>query len=126
MNFPADLKYTDSHEWAAIDDTTAIVGITDYAQNELGDIVFVGLPEVGDEVTAGEAFADVESVKAVSEMYCPVSGTVSEVNEKLFDDPAAINEDPYDAWFIKVESVGDTVDLMDVDAYQAHCENESH
>ena len=126
MEFPANLKYTESHEWALIEGESATVGITDYAQDQLGDIVFVGLPEVGDDVVAGEAFSDVESVKAVSEMYSPVSGVVAEINEALLDDPAEINNAPYDAWFIKVDLSGDMVELMDVDAYQEHCENEEH
>ena len=99
--------FTKSHEWVNfIDDTTATVGLTDFAQSELGGLVFVNLPEEGDEVTAGEPFADVESVKAVSDVYCPVSGTVAEINEELLDAPEKINDEPYEAWFIKVEEIG--------------------
>lgn len=99
------LKYTKSHEWVKEnEDGTVTVGLTDYAQQELGDLVFVNLPEVGDAVTAGEAFGDVESVKAVSDVFSPVSGDVAEINEELLDAPQMINETPYDAWMIKVET----------------------
>lgn len=125
MNFPTDRTYTNTHEWLLNSDGSATVGITDYAQDQLGDIVFVNLPEPGDEVVKGEAFTDVESVKAVSEMISPVSGTIVEVNEILFDEPARINEAPYDAWFIKVEPVTDTLDTMDASAYEAFCASEA-
>ncbi|MBQ7076629.1 MAG: glycine cleavage system protein GcvH [Lachnospiraceae bacterium] len=124
MNTPAELKYTKSHEWVKMEGSEATIGLSDFAQNALGDLVFVNLPEVGDAVTAGEVFADVESVKAVSDVYCPVSGEVAEINEELLDDPAKINEAPYDAWFIKVKNVGDTEELMTADEYEKHCENE--
>ena len=98
MNVLEELKYSKSHEWVKmVDENTALVGLSDYAQDALGDLVFVNLPEAGDEVTAGEAFADVESVKAVSDVYSPVTGTVEEVNEALLDAPESINESPYDA-----------------------------
>lgn len=120
MNYPENLKYAESHEWVKFEDeTTATIGLTDYAQNELGDLVFVNLPEVGDEVAAGEAFGDVESVKAVSDIYSPVTGTVVEINEELLDNPALINEDPYGAWFIKVENISGQEELMDAAAYEA-------
>lgn len=120
MNYPENLKYAESHEWVKFEDeTTATVGLTDYAQKELGDLVFVNLPEVGDEVAAGEAFGDVESVKAVSDIYSPVTGTVVEINEELLDNPALINEDPYGAWFIKVENISGQEELMDAAAYDA-------
>lgn len=120
MNYPENLKYAESHEWVKFEDeTTATIGLTDYAQNELGDLVFVNLPEVGDEVAAGEAFGDVESVKAVSDIYSPVTGTVVEINEELLDTPALINEDPYGAWFIKVENISGQEELMDAAAYEA-------
>ncbi|MGN0297620.1 MAG: glycine cleavage system protein GcvH [Lachnospiraceae bacterium] len=119
MNFPKELKYSKSHEWVKYEeDGTVLIGITDYAQSELGDLVFVNLPEEGDEVTAGEAFGDVESVKAVSDVYSPVSGTVCEINEELLDSPQSINEDPYGAWFIRVSDITDTEELLDVDAYE--------
>ena len=121
MNFPEELKYTKSHEWVKLEDeTTAYVGVSDYAQDALGDLVFVNLPEAGDEVTAGEAFADVESVKAVSDVYSPVSGTVAEINEGLLDAPESINESPYDAWFIKVEGITDESELMSASEYEAY------
>ena len=118
MNIPEELKYTETHEWVRFeDDETAYVGITDYAQEELGDLVFVNLPETDDNVNAGEAFADVESVKAVSNVNSPVTGIVAEVNSELDDDPALMNESPYDAWFIKVTDITGTVDLMDAAQY---------
>ena len=114
------LKYTKSHEWVKeIEDGTVTVGLTDYAQQELGDLVFVNLPEVGDAVTAGEAFGDVESVKAVSDVFSPVSGDVAEINEELLDAPQMINETPYDAWMIKVENVGDAEELLSAAEYEA-------
>ena len=122
MNFPNELKYTKSHEWIKEEDGVVTVGLSDYAQDALGDLVFVNLPEVEDEVTAGEVFADVESVKAVSDVYSPVSGVVAEVNEDLLDSPEMINESPYEAWFVKVEQVSDTVDFMDAEQYAAYVE----
>ncbi len=125
MNHPAELKYTKSHEWVKfLEDGTALIGLTDYAQDALGDLVFVNLPEAGDEVTAGEAFADVESVKAVSDVFSPVSGTVAEVNEELLDAPERMNEDPYGAWLIKVEGITGQEELLDADAYIAFYESE--
>ena len=120
MNFPEELKYTRSHEWVKEEeDGTVLIGLTDYAQNELGDLVFVNLPEEGDERTAGEAFGDVESVKAVSDVYSPVTGEVAEINENLLDVPESINTDPYGAWFIRAANVTDTEELMDAAAYEA-------
>ncbi|WP_034802514.1 glycine cleavage system protein GcvH [Eubacterium sp. AB3007] len=121
------MLFAKSHEWVdMIDDTTATIGISDFAQSELGGLVFVNLPEVGDEVEAGEVFADVESVKAVSDIYSPVTGTVAEVNEELLDAPEKINEDAYGAWFIKVENISEQADdLMDEDAYKAYCDEAS-
>lgn len=119
MNIPKELKYAKSHEWLKLEDGTALIGISDYAQQELGDIVFVNLPEAGDIVTAGESFAEVESVKAVSDIYSPVSGTVAEVNEALLDDPAKINESPYDAWFVKIKDITETQELIDADEYES-------
>ena len=121
MNFPEDLKYAKSHEWVkTLEDGTVLVGVSDYAQDALGDLVFVNLPEAGDEVTEGEPFADVESVKAVSDVYSPVSGTVAEINEVLLDAPESINEAPYEAWFVKVEHITDTEELMDAQGYEAY------
>ena len=106
-NIPANLKYSKSHEWVLEEDGVFTIGLTDYAQDALGDIVFINLPEEGDSVTAGEAFSDVESVKAVSDVFSPVTGTVTAVNEALLDDPAQVNEAPYEAWLIKVSEVSD-------------------
>lgn len=117
MRNPKDLMYTETHEWVELlDDGTAYVGLDEYAQSELGELVFVNLPEVGDEVTAGEAFGDVESVKAVSDVFSPVTGTVAEINEDVLDNPGMINDDAYDAWLIKVEDVSEKGDLLDADA----------
>lgn len=121
MSYPEDLKYAKSHEWVKmLDEKTALVGLSDYAQDALGDLVFVNLPEAGDEVDEGEPFADVESVKAVSDVYSPVTGTVQEVNEGLLDAPESINEAPYEAWFIKVENITGTVELMSAAEYEAY------
>ena len=124
MNIPAELSYSKSHEWVSKEGGTATIGLTDYAQSELGDLVFVNLPEVGDEVVAGEPLGDVESVKAVSDVYSPVSGKVAEINEALLDAPESINEDPYGAWFIKVEDITDEEELLDAESYAAFCESE--
>ena len=118
-NIPAELKYSKSHEWVKEEDGVFTIGLTDYEQNALGDIVFINLPEEGDEVTAGESFSDVESVKAVSDVFSPVTGTVCAVNEELLDDPAQVNEAPYEAWLIKVENVTDTEELLDAEGYEA-------
>ena len=104
MSNPIELQYSKSHEWLAEDGT---VGITDFAQEALGDVVFIGLPQVGDAVTAGESFGDVESVKAVSDLISPVTGVIVAVNEALEDAPEALNEDPYANWIIKVEEITD-------------------
>ena len=124
MNYPVDLKYSKSHEWVKYEDGVAVIGISDFAQDALGDVVFVNLPAVGDEVTAGESFGDVESVKAVSDLISPVSGVVLEVNEDLEDAPESLNEDPYGAWIIKVENVTGEEELLDAAAYEAHCAEE--
>ena len=124
MNFPAELKYSKSHEWLKEEDGVSVIGISDFAQDALGDVVFVNLPEVGDDAAAGEAFGDVESVKAVSDLSSPVSGTVCEVNEDLLDQPELLNEDPYGTWIIKVENVTDTEELLDAAAYEAFCAEE--
>ena len=124
MNYPVDLKYTKSHEWIRYEGDVAVVGISDFAQEALGDVVFVNLPQVGDEVTAGESFGDVESVKAVSDLISPVSGVVLEVNEELDDSPENLNSDPYGAWIIKVENVTDEEELLEAAAYEAFCAEE--
>ena len=125
MTFNPDLKYSKSHEWVRMDGDVAVIGISDFAQDALGDLVFVNLPQVGDEVTAGEAFGDVESVKAVSDLVCPVTGTVCAVNEELLDAPEKLNEDCYGAWIIKVENITGTEELLDAAAYEAHCAAEA-
>ena len=121
MNFPEELKYTKTHEWVRFEDeTTAYIGITDYAQDQLGDLVFANLPEAGDDVVCGDPFADVESVKAVSDVISPVTGVVEEVNEELADEPALMNESPYEAWFVKVKDITETDDLKSADEYNAY------
>ena len=124
MTIIPELKYTKSHEWVKEEDGIAVVGITDFAQDALGDVVFVNLPEAGDEVVAGESFGDVESVKAVSDLVSPVSGIVQAVNEELMDAPEMLNSDPYGAWIIKVEQVNDYEELLDADDYEAFCVEE--
>ena len=120
MNFPKELKYSKTHEWVRFqEDGTAYIGITDYAQDQLGDLVFVNLPAAGDALQAGESFADVESVKAVSDVNAPVSGTVKEVNEALADAPEKMNEAPYDAWFVLAEGITYTDALMTAEEYEA-------
>ena len=119
------MLFAKTHEWLNdFGDGTAAIGISDFAQNELGGLVFVNLPEPGDEIVMGETFADVESVKAVSDIYSPVTATVLEINEELLDSPELINDSAYDAWFIKVENITETADLMTEDEYKAFCEAE--
>lgn len=122
MEIRDELRYSEDHEWVLVDGDVAVVGITDYAQSELGDLVFVNLPEEGDEVAAGETFADVESVKAVSDVLSPVSGTVAEINEELLDSPEKINEAPYESWFIKVSDFSEGEGLMSAEEYKAFVE----
>jgi glycine cleavage system H protein len=120
MEFPEGLKYSKEHEWVLVEDNTATIGITEYAQEELGDVVYVELPEVGEKIVKDDPFGAVESVKAVSDVYAPVSGAVLEVNDQLPDNPEAINDDPYgDGWMIRVElsDLDDLKDLMDADEY---------
>ena len=122
MDNPEDLKYSNDHEWVRADGGIATVGITHFAQDSLGDVVFVELPEVGASTTAGEAISEVESTKSVSDIVAPVSGTITEVNSALDDDPAVLNSDPYgDGWIYKVEmsSPEDLDALMDAAAYGA-------
>ncbi|KGR82634.1 glycine cleavage system protein GcvH [Lysinibacillus odysseyi] len=121
MSIPKDLHYTQEHEWVKIEGNKVRVGITDFAQHELGDIVFVELPEVGDTVTFNEPFGSVESVKTVSELYSPVSGTVVEVNEELSDNPEFVNESPYEnAWMVVVElsDESEVEKLLSAEAYE--------
>ncbi len=118
------LKYSEEHEWVALDGATATVGITDFAADALGDIVFVELPAVGSSFSRGDVFGEAESTKSVSELYAPVSGTVTEINQAVVDDPALLNSSPFeDAWLIKVEVADGALDgLLDRDAYVAHTE----
>ena len=125
MRFPNDLKYTKDHEWARVEGKTITVGITDHAQSALGDVVFVDLPKVGRVLKKGETFGVVESIKAVSDLYAPVSGKVLEVNPALTDDPSAINKDPHkSAWLVKIELTdpASAGDLMDSAAYSKFVE----
>ena len=126
MNIPDDRKYQDSHEWVLIEGNTAAIGISDYAQESLGDIVFVELPETGDEFAKGDEIATIESVKAASPIYAPVGGKVIEVNGDLEDTPEAINQDPYNAFLVKLEIAdeGDADDLLDAAGYQAVVETQ--
>ncbi|HLH77542.1 MAG TPA: glycine cleavage system protein GcvH [Candidatus Binataceae bacterium] len=121
MEIPAGLKYSKEHEWVAAEDSVATIGITDFAQDQLGEIVFVELPGVGDKISKDDAFGVIESVKAASDIYAPISGTVVEVNQELPESPEIINEDPYgDGWLIKIK-IGDTAeldDLLDSDEYE--------
>jgi glycine cleavage system H protein len=120
MAYPADLKYTKDHEWMRIAGDTAEIGITDYAQKQLGDVVYVDLPEVGRTITAGESFGSIESVKAVSELFAPVTGEVTEVNAALKDKPEAINSNPYATWMlrIRVADASSIASLLDSAQYE--------
>jgi glycine cleavage system H protein len=125
MDFPEDLRYTREHEWARMKGDKVVVGITDFAQDQLGDVVYVELPDVGDPVKKGESFGVVESTKAVSELFAPISGKVVEVNDPLSDAPETINEDPYEeGWMIVVEpsDPGELGSLMDAKAYRGFLE----
>ncbi len=124
---PADLRYTSEHEWARLDGDVLTVGITDYAQDALGDITYLELPDVGRELAAAETFGVVESVKTFSDLYAPVAGTVLEVNNDAVEDPAGLNLDPYGVWLlrIRVASIADVDGLLDADAYNAHVDSVS-
>lgn len=126
MNHPENLYYTKSHEWILfLDETTARIGITDFAQHELGDLVFINLPEVGDDVEIDQVFADLESVKAVSDIYGPVTGKISAVNDLLTDEPQLINSEPYEAWFIEVNEISDKMKFLTAAEYIQYCEEEA-
>ena len=126
MAAPKDLKYTKTHEWVRfLGDGTALTGFADYAQDALGDLVFMNAPAEGDSVTAGEPYGDIESVKAVSDVYSPVTGIIIEVNEDVVDDPAKINADPYGSWIIKIGEITGQGELLDADAYDQLCEEEA-
>lgn len=125
MNLPNDLKYAQTHEWVQFTpEHTVRVGITDFAQQSLGSLVFVNLPQVGDRLTAGASLGDVESVKSVSEILSPVSGTVTAVNEALLDHPEQINDAPYESWLVEIGQPGETRPLMDAAAYAEFCAGE--
>lgn len=124
FNYPKKLLYTETHEWVKKEGDIYVIGISDYAQDALGDIVFVNLPEVDDEVFVQEPFGDVESVKAVSDLYSPVTGVICDVNEELLDNPALLNEDSYKNWIIKVEEVSETEEFLDAESYREFCENQ--
>lgn len=121
MNFPSELKYTEDHEWIRIEGDTAFIGITDHAQKELGDIVYVDINTVGDSLTKGEVFGSVEAVKTVSDLFIPVAGTVTEVNDELDSEPELVNSDPYGrGWMVKITltNPGDTEGLLSVEDYK--------
>ena len=120
MSYPADLKYTKEHEWIRVDGTTGAIGITDFAQQQLGDVVYVELPEVGSSLTAGKVFGTIESVKAVSELFAPVSGEVVEINSSLKDRPDHVNSKPHETWMVKVKltNSGELASLLDAGAYE--------
>jgi glycine cleavage system H protein len=127
MEFPKKLRYTREHEWVLLENDTALVGITDYAQQHLGDVVFVELPEIGTELKKGEAFCVVESVKAASDVYAPLSGEVLDINEELEEQPEILNQSPYEkGWIVKIRVVASTEydDLMKVEDYEKFTESE--
>lgn len=122
MTKAMELKFSKSHEWVLFDGDKVKIGLSDYAQDQLGDIVFIDLPDEGDDVTKGESFADIESVKAVSEAYSPITATVTAVNEELLDSPELINSAPLESWLIEVEGVDEIEDLLSVEEYKKFCE----
>lgn len=125
MNIPSNLYYTKSHEWVLLlDETTARIGLTDYAQDALGDIVFANLPQSGDSVVISEPLGDVESVKAVSDVYSPVTGKVTLVNDEILDSPEIINNDPYGTWFIEVSNITEKTELLTSQEYEDLCNKE--
>jgi glycine cleavage system H protein len=127
MSVPSDLLYTRSHEWARVDGDVVTIGITHYAQDQLGEVVYVELPEVGLGADAGEELGTLESVKAVAEFLSPVAGEVLEVNERLAEEPNLVNEDPYgDGWLVKVSGSLEEDEMLDAEAYKALLEEESH
>ncbi|EPZ50488.1 glycine cleavage system H protein [Bacteriovorax sp. BAL6_X] len=123
-NIPTDLKYTKEHEWAKIEGDILTVGITDFAQNSLGDIVFVELPEVGQEFSKDDTFGVVESIKSASDLYIPISGTITEINEELPDSPDNLNSEPYESWMIKVKmsNQDELSDLLSNEEYESLCQ----
>lgn len=125
MNIPKELLYTKSHEWVKLEGDSAEIGLTDYAQKAMGDLVFVNLPQVGDPVNMEETFGDVESVKAVSDVFSPVTGAVTAVNEELLDHPELVNQSPYEAWLIKVENVTAKEELLTPEEYEEFAAKEA-
>lgn len=127
MNIPIELKYTKEHEWVRLEGNLAYIGITDYAQHALGDIVFIELPAAGDQITSGQPCGVVESVKAVSDIYAPLSGLVKEVNNVLLDSPEIINKKPYESWMVVIEpsDVSELAELLDAGVYKKLCEEEA-
>ena len=119
--YPTDLKYTKEHEWVRVDGSTGTVGITDFAQQQLGDVVYVDLPEVGTQLTAGQPFGTIESVKAVSELFAPLTGEVTEVNGNLKTHPESVNAQPHETWMIKmkISDAGEAASLLDASAYES-------
>lgn len=127
MEFPGNLLYATSHEWARIEDNEAVIGISSFAQDQLGDVTYVDLPAVGSDIAKGEEIGSIESVKAASELYAPVSGNVVAVNEALADHPELVNQDPFGAgWMVRVRLSGAPEGLMDAKAYAAHVASSSH
>jgi glycine cleavage system H protein len=127
MTVPSDLKYARSHEWARTDGANVVVGISQYAQDQLGEVVYVELPDIGTGVDAGVELGTIESVKAVAEFLSPVAGEVTEINDRLADEPNLINEDPYgDGWLVKISGTVDDENLLDAAGYEALLEEESH
>lgn len=126
-NTPENLKYTEEHEWAKIEEASCTIGITDFAQNALGDIVYVELPEVGQQLAKGESFGVIESIKSVSDLYSPLNGEVVEVNEALTDAPESINENPYDAWIVKItcSNIKEQEYLLSAERYNEFCSESS-
>lgn len=125
MNIPQEFKYVSSHEWVNYLSADQVqVGISDFAQKAMGDIVFINLPEVGDMVTAGDILCDMESVKAVEDIYSPVTGKITAINEALLDNPELINNDPYEAWMVEISEITDTEELLDARKYEQICMKE--
>ena len=122
MRFPETVQYSKDHEWVEKIEGGVRIGITDYAQTQLSSLVFINLPEPGDALTLGEQFCDVESVKAVSDVYSPVTGVVRAINETLLSAPGDINTDPYAAWFVEVEEITETEELLSAAEYKAYCD----
>lgn len=125
MKTPKDLFFAESHEWVKFaGDGTALVGISDHAQSKMGDVAFINLCDEGDGFAAGDTLGDIESIKAVSDIYCPVSGIVKRVNDELLDNPALINSKPYESWLVELEDVEQNEELMDAESYDKYCESE--